>query len=157
MSTFRAVRPVGILAVVAVLATGSGACGDDGGSGSSGSSGGAYGGGSASQGGGSDSAGSAGSGADATSGGDDSTSGGEGAVSIADFKFDPEALTVEAGTEVVWTNEDSADHTATAEDGSFDTGTFGKGEEGSAVMDDPGTFAYICDLHPFMKAEIVVE
>jgi len=83
--------------------------------------------------------------------------GGDGAVAIFDFKYDPDQVTVEAGTTVVWANEDDADHTATADDDTFDTGVFGKGEEGEATLDEPGTFAYHCDLHPFMKGEVVVE
>ena len=50
------------------------------------------------------------------------------AIEIADFKFDPETMTVEAGTEVTWTNSDDAPHTATADDSSFDTGDLDKGD-----------------------------
>ena len=130
-----------LAAPIAALAIGLGACGGDEGSGAgdqseAGSGAGAY---------------------DSPSPDETEAAPGASAVTIADFKFDPETLTVEAGTQVVWANEDSADHTASAEDGSFDTGTFGKGEEGRAVLDQPGTYSYICDLHPFMKGEVVVE
>ena len=79
------------------------------------------------------------------------------AVEIVDFEFDPTMVTVEAGTEVVWTNRDNAAHTASAKDGSFDTGTLGSGESGRVTLDEPGTYAYICEFHPFMTGTIEVE
>jgi plastocyanin len=84
-------------------------------------------------------------------------SGATGSVEILDFKYEPDPVEVEAGTTVTWTNQDSADHTATADDDSFDTGVFGKGDEGEVTLDSPGTYPYHCDLHPFMEGEVVVE
>jgi plastocyanin len=78
------------------------------------------------------------------------------AVDIADFKFGPEAITVAAGGEVTWTNTDSAAHTASGADGSFDTGALDKGEEAEVAFDEPGTYEYICEFHPFMKGTIEV-
>ncbi|MGI8477693.1 MAG: plastocyanin/azurin family copper-binding protein, partial [Thermomicrobiales bacterium] len=48
-------------------------------------------------------------------------------VAIADFSFTPNALEVAAGTTVTWTNTDTVPHTATADDGSFDSGPLAKG------------------------------
>jgi LPXTG-motif cell wall-anchored protein len=48
-------------------------------------------------------------------------------------------------------------HTATAEDGSFDTGTLRKGESGSATFTQAGTINYICSPHPYMKGKVVVQ
>lgn len=78
-------------------------------------------------------------------------------VDIADFKFDPATITVEAGSEVSWSNSDSAAHTASAEDGSFDTGALNKGDRGKASFEKPGTYAYVCEFHPFMKGTVEVE
>lgn len=78
-------------------------------------------------------------------------------ISIADFKYDPEAVTVDAGTEVVWTNSDDAAHTATADDGSFDTGTLNLDDSGRATFDQPGTYSYYCRFHAFMKATVEVQ
>jgi plastocyanin len=78
------------------------------------------------------------------------------AVEIKDFAFNPATVTVSAGTTVTWTNQDLAPHTATAEDGSFDTGRLNQGESGSVTFDQPGTYAYVCTFHPSMKGTVVV-
>ncbi len=78
-------------------------------------------------------------------------------VSIANFAFDPAELTVPVGTTVTWENTDTAPHTATAEDGSFDTGRIDQDASGSATFDQAGTFAYRCEFHPDMQGTITVE
>ena len=77
-------------------------------------------------------------------------------VEIVDFKYQPEALTVKAGTKVTWLNRDAAPHTATVKDG-FDTGTLRKGERKTLTLETTGTFAYICTIHPFMSASVTVK
>ncbi len=76
-------------------------------------------------------------------------------VDITDFKYGPEALAVAAGTKVTWRNNDAAPHTATVKDG-FDTGTLRKGERKTLTLETAGTFAYICTIHPFMTASVIV-
>ncbi len=76
---------------------------------------------------------------------------------IADFNFDPQTISVKAGTEVTWTNSDDATHTATADDGSFDTGDLDKGDSKSVTFDKAGSFTYYCRFHPFMKATVEVQ
>ncbi|MDO6730364.1 cupredoxin family copper-binding protein [Marinovum sp. 2_MG-2023] len=78
-------------------------------------------------------------------------------VSIKGFAFSPSSLTVAAGDTVVFTNEDSAPHTATAENGAFGTGTLRKGETASFEVTTAGAFDYHCKFHPAMKATLVVE
>jgi plastocyanin len=78
-------------------------------------------------------------------------------VSIASFSFQPAALTVAVGTTVTWTNNDSARHTVTADDGSFKSGTLGKGGTFSQTFATPGTFAYHCAFHSSMTATITVQ
>ena len=78
-------------------------------------------------------------------------------ISIKDFLYEPADVSVSAGTEVTFTNEDSANHTATGNDGGFDTGTLGKGDSKAITIDEPGTYAYICSFHAFMKGQITVE
>ena len=71
--------------------------------------------------------------------------------------FAPPTVTVAAGTEVTWTNVDVLTHTATADDGTFDSGNLGVSESFSFVADEPGTYPYICTIHPSMVGELVVE
>ena len=79
------------------------------------------------------------------------------AIDISDFKYGPETLAVEAGTEVTWTNSDEAPHTATADESSFDTGTLDRDDEGTVTFDKPGTYSYYCRFHAFMKATVEVD
>jgi len=77
-------------------------------------------------------------------------------VQIAEFTYEPDPVVVQAGGKVIWQNEDSAPHTATADDGSFDTGTIAEGKLGSATFKDPGTFTYHCEIHPTMHGTVEV-
>jgi plastocyanin len=77
-------------------------------------------------------------------------------VTIADFAFGPQELAVTTGTTVTWTNEDWAPHTATAEDGSFDSERLDQGASFEHTFDEPGTFAYHCSFHPGMVGSVVV-
>ena len=43
-------------------------------------------------------------------------------VEIENFAYNPDPVTIQEGGKVIWINRDSAPHTATADDGSFDTG-----------------------------------
>ena len=77
-------------------------------------------------------------------------------VTISDFKYEPESITVSVGTTVTWTNDGPTAHTATADDGTFDTGNLVKGASQSYKFDKAGTFKYHCTPHPFMKATVTV-
>jgi LPXTG-motif cell wall-anchored protein len=77
-------------------------------------------------------------------------------VTIGDFAFSPKSVAIDVGDTVTWSNTDDVAHSATAEDGSFDTGTFGKGNSRSETFDTAGTFQYICTPHPFMKGTVTV-
>lgn len=77
-------------------------------------------------------------------------------VTIRDLAFAPATLEIPAGATVRWTNEDPIPHTATADDGSFDTGVIEPGQTGSQTFTEPGRFSYFCAFHPQMQATIVV-
>ncbi len=81
---------------------------------------------------------------------------GQGEVLIEGFRFKPTTLNVTPGTVVVWTNQDSAPHTATAKDKSFDTGRLDESQAGNVTFKVPGAFAYACAFHPQMEARILV-
>jgi len=76
-------------------------------------------------------------------------------IVIKDFKFEPVSAVVEVGTKLTFVNEDKAPHTGTAADG-FDTGILDKGDEQAVTLKRPGSIAYICTVHPFMKATLKV-
>jgi LPXTG-motif cell wall-anchored protein len=78
-------------------------------------------------------------------------------VTISDFKFAPGTVTVNVGDTVTWSNSGPTGHSATANDGSFDTGILQKGSSGSHTFSQAGTFSYICKPHPFMKGTVVVQ
>jgi plastocyanin len=83
---------------------------------------------------------------------------GDAAVSIKNFAYNPNPITVSKGTTVTWTNNDTAPHTATAASGSFtfDTGRLANGASKAITFNTPGTFAYTCTIHPSMKGSITV-
>lgn len=86
-----------------------------------------------------------------------SEDGADATVEIVEFLYEPEDLTVTAGATVTWANSDKAPHTATADDGSFNTESISQDQEGEVTFDEPGTYAYFCEFHPFMKATVEVE
>ncbi|OGN82768.1 MAG: hypothetical protein A2X23_09240 [Chloroflexi bacterium GWC2_73_18] len=68
-------------------------------------------------------------------------------IAITGFSF-PATMTVTAETPIVWVNQTGAPHTATADDGSFDTGRIDAGAtSGAIVIDTPGSYAYYCQYH----------
>ena len=77
-------------------------------------------------------------------------------ISINNFAFQT-PITVRRGTQVTWTNNDSAPHTATSDSaGGFDSGFMGNGGTFSSTFNAVGTFAYHCAFHPSMHGSIVV-
>lgn len=77
-------------------------------------------------------------------------------VGILDFRFAPPTTTVHVGDTVTWTNNGRAPHSATANDGSFNTGILRPGASASHTFARAGTFTYFCSVHPFMHGTIVV-
>lgn len=84
-----------------------------------------------------------------------STSAAEATVRISEFKFKPFELTVRRGTEVKFANRDSTAHEP-AKAGSFDTGPIAPGHSKSVHFTQPGTYRYVCAIHPFMHGKIIV-
>jgi amicyanin len=80
-----------------------------------------------------------------------------GSVTIADFNFSPASITIDVGDTVTWNNSGPTPHSATANDGSFDTGILKRGQSGSHTFNEAGTYSYICTPHPYMKGTVVVQ
>ena len=68
-------------------------------------------------------------------------------IAISNFAFGKGSITIKAGTKVTWTNQDSAPHTATADNGSWDSGTLQKGQSFSFTFNKPGLVKYYCAFH----------
>jgi plastocyanin len=77
-------------------------------------------------------------------------------VEIEDFSYRPDPVTIEEGGKVIWKNRDSVPHTATAADGSFDTGTIEEDKIKSETFKEPGTYEYVCSIHPQMHGTVEV-
>jgi amicyanin len=80
-------------------------------------------------------------------------------VPIADFAFLPAELHIHAGQTVTWVNceESATSHTSHADGEEWSSPLLGPGASFSHRFDQPGTFDYHCDPHPFMTGRVVVE
>ena len=76
---------------------------------------------------------------------------------INQLAFTQPQIEIPAGTTVTWKNDDQLQHTVTAYDNSFDSGMIDPGASWSHTFTEPGTFAYHCTPHPFMKGTVVVK
>lgn len=75
-------------------------------------------------------------------------------IAIHNFQFDPAQATAEEGM-VLFVNHDSAPHTATADNGAFDTGNLDQDEEYEVELPS-GTYSYHCKLHTQMRGTLTV-
>jgi plastocyanin len=78
-------------------------------------------------------------------------------VKIDNFTFNPQKLTVTAGTTVTWTNEDDIPHTVASSTKAFKSKVMDTEGSFSFTFATPGAFEYFCSLHPHMTGTIVVE
>ena len=80
-------------------------------------------------------------------------------VKIDNYTFSPGTLTVPVGTTVSWTNRDETVHTVVAQDAghTFKSGGLDTDDKFSFTFDKPGTYLYICTVHPYMTGKIVVQ
>jgi plastocyanin len=71
--------------------------------------------------------------------------------------YQPSTLTVRVRQKVTWINEDTQDHTATADNGAFNTDVLTPGQKGTWIPKSPGTYTYSDYLHSTMQGTIVVK
>ena len=81
---------------------------------------------------------------------------------IEDICYIPPNIVVEKGKSVTWLNEDSSFHSVTSgfypePSGLFDSGHLDPYESYTLSFDDYGVYDYFCTLHPWMKAQVIVE
>ena len=79
------------------------------------------------------------------------------AVTIDNFNFAPNTVTVAVGTTVVWTNQDDVPHNVTNPEKEFKSPTLDTGEKWEYTFKKAGTFNYYCTIHPKMTGKVVVQ
>src|SRR5438128_3527938 len=78
-------------------------------------------------------------------------------VTIQNFAFSPQTLTVAPGTTVVWTQKDSTAHTVSSDTGTWpDSGSLAQGKTFAHTFTNPGTYPYHCAIHSFMTENVSV-
>ena len=83
---------------------------------------------------------------------------GPGIVAIADFKFGPETVAVAPNTPITWHNADGSPHQVTITGAKPQrSAVILKGQTAQLSFAEPGTYDYICGLHPAMKGKIEVK
>ena len=81
---------------------------------------------------------------------------------IEDICYIPPNIVVEKGKSVTWLNEDSSFHSVTSgfypePSGLFDSGHLDPYQSYTLSFDEYGVYDYFCTLHPWMKAQVIVE
>lgn len=81
-------------------------------------------------------------------------------VAIRGFAFLPNEVNVKAGGSVTWLNCEPAgtpSHTTTNDQDVWQSPLLAPGDAFTQTFDTPGTFPYLCAVHPFMTASVTVE
>jgi YVTN family beta-propeller protein len=77
-------------------------------------------------------------------------------VTIRNFAFEPAQITVKAGQRVSWQNDDGAPHGVVFKDGGAGIDLLLPGKSFARTFDKPGTYDYVCSVHPYMTARVTV-
>lgn len=80
-------------------------------------------------------------------------------VTIQNFAFNPQTITVSVGSVVTWTNQDSAQHQIVS-DGNLSelsSGLIDQNGTYSFTFSNAGTYDYHCNIHPSMKGKVIVK
>jgi plastocyanin len=77
-------------------------------------------------------------------------------IEIPDFEFDPPNVSVPAGANITFQNTHAARHNAMARDESWKTEDLDRGESDTLTFDAPGSWEYICSIHPYMEGVLTV-
>ena len=81
-----------------------------------------------------------------------------GEIRIANFEFKPQTAVVKPGTKVTWTNADSSVHDIkdTSPMATPVSPSMNKGDTFSITYTQPGTYSYVCGIHPYMIGSVEV-
>lgn len=85
------------------------------------------------------------------------SSGGTVTVDMKNIAFSPNSVTVKVGQTVKWVNQDTVAHNVTAQSGAFKSTNFGPGGSFTFKATKPGTFGYVCTIHPGMNGTLIVK
>jgi plastocyanin len=77
-------------------------------------------------------------------------------VSIVDRAFNPAAVNVSVGDEVVWTHAGDLPHTVTFADDGPDSGNMASGDTFPFTFEEAGEFSYVCAIHSDMQGTVNV-
>ena len=77
-------------------------------------------------------------------------------VGIVNFKFTPATVTIKVGGTIDWTNHDDIGHTVSFAGQGINSKVLQRNDRFSHTFDTPGTYTYICSIHPFMHGTVVV-
>jgi len=77
-------------------------------------------------------------------------------VSVDNFTFGPETVTVPLNSTVTWVNRDDVPHVIASTDGLFRSKALDTDDKFSFTFAKPGTYQYFCSIHPKMVGKIVV-
>jgi plastocyanin len=80
-----------------------------------------------------------------------------GMVVIKNFDYSPMSLTIKAGETVTWKNADGEPHTVVSVDGLFRSHALDQDDSFTFKFDKPGTYKYVCSIHPRMMATVTVK
>ena len=80
---------------------------------------------------------------------------GEVRISIENYNYNPQIITVVQGTKIVWYNKDDVIHTVTSNKDVFDL-DMERQEYENVTFNDIGTFTYFCSPHPYMTGIVNV-
>jgi plastocyanin len=83
---------------------------------------------------------------------------GEAPVRIVDFEFKPKTITVKPGTKVTWKNDDTNIHDVkdTSPLATPVSQEMSKGDTFSITYAQPGSYTYVCGIHPYMTGTVEV-
>lgn len=77
-------------------------------------------------------------------------------VNIHNLAFEPAKIVVSPGTKIIWSNQDSFQHTTTSDRGVWDSSPLDPGAHYARIFKKSGMFTYHCTIHPFMLGTITV-
>ena len=78
-------------------------------------------------------------------------------VHIDNFTFTPQEITITRGTTLTWVNDDDIPHTVAETGQAFRSKAMDTEQKFSFTFTEPGTYDYLCSLHPHMQGKVIVK